>query len=39
VLGLDEVWAAAGTPNAVFRLTPADLVKLTGGRTVAVARK
>ena len=39
VLGLDEIWAAAGTPNAVFRLTPADLVKLTGGRTVAVARK
>jgi prolyl-tRNA editing enzyme YbaK/EbsC (Cys-tRNA(Pro) deacylase) len=34
-----EIWAAAGTPNAVFRLTPADLVGLTGGRTVAVARK
>ena len=35
----DEIWAAAGTPNAVFRLTPSDLVELTGGRTVAVARK
>jgi prolyl-tRNA editing enzyme YbaK/EbsC (Cys-tRNA(Pro) deacylase) len=35
----DEIWAAAGTPNAVFRLTPADLVELTGGRTVPVARK
>jgi prolyl-tRNA editing enzyme YbaK/EbsC (Cys-tRNA(Pro) deacylase) len=34
-----EIWAAAGTPNAVFRLTPSDLVALTGGRTVAVARK
>ena len=34
-----EIWAAAGTPNAVFRLTPADLVELTGGRTMAVARK
>jgi prolyl-tRNA editing enzyme YbaK/EbsC (Cys-tRNA(Pro) deacylase) len=34
-----EIWAAAGTPNAVFRLTPPDLVELTGGRTVAVARK
>src|SRR5450432_4290843 len=22
-----EIWAAAGTPNAVFRLTPADLVR------------
>lgn len=29
-----ELWAAAGTPNAVFRLTPAQLVSLTGG-TVA----
>ena len=34
-----EIWAAAGTPNAVFRLTPSDLVELTGGRTAAVARK
>ena len=33
-----EIWAAAGTPNSVFRLTPAELVELTGGRTVAVAR-
>ena len=39
LLRLDEIWAAAGTPNAVFRLTPSDLVELTGGRTVAVARK
>ena len=39
LLKLDEIWAAAGTPNAVFRLTPSDLVALTGGRTVAVARK
>jgi prolyl-tRNA editing enzyme YbaK/EbsC (Cys-tRNA(Pro) deacylase) len=33
-----EIWAAAGTPNAVFRLTPSDLVELTGGRVAAVAR-
>lgn len=26
----DEIWAAAGHPNGVFRLTPDDLVKLTG---------
>ena len=39
LMQLDEIWAAAGTPNAVFRLTPADLVELTGGRTVGVARK
>lgn len=31
------IWAAAGTPNAVFRLSPADLVRLTGGRVVTVA--
>jgi prolyl-tRNA editing enzyme YbaK/EbsC (Cys-tRNA(Pro) deacylase) len=39
LFGFDEIWAAAGTPNAVFRLTPADLVELTSGRTVAVAHK
>ncbi len=32
-----EIWAAAGTPNAVFRLAPADLVTLTGGRFAAIA--
>ena len=26
----NEIWAAAGTPNAVFRLTPSDLQTLTG---------
>ena len=39
LMQFDEIWAAAGTPNAVFRLTPSDLVVLTDGRTVAVARK
>ena len=39
LMRFDEIWAAAGTPNAVFRLTPSDLIELTGGRTVAVARK
>jgi len=37
LLGFTTVWAAAGTPNAVFRLTPADLVELTGGRVASVA--
>jgi prolyl-tRNA editing enzyme YbaK/EbsC (Cys-tRNA(Pro) deacylase) len=32
----DEIWAAAGAPNAVFRLTPADLRRVTGGTVVAV---
>lgn len=30
------IWAAAGTPNAIFELTPADLQKMTTGRTVQV---
>jgi len=29
-----EIWAAAGTPHAVFRLTPADLLRMTGGKLV-----
>lgn len=31
-----EIWAAAGTPNSLFRLTPQDLVKMTAGRIVNV---
>jgi prolyl-tRNA editing enzyme YbaK/EbsC (Cys-tRNA(Pro) deacylase) len=31
-----EIWAAAGTPNAVFRLTGHDLVRLTNGQVVDV---
>jgi prolyl-tRNA editing enzyme YbaK/EbsC (Cys-tRNA(Pro) deacylase) len=31
-----EIWAAAGTPNAVFRLTPEELVRMTGGQVVRV---
>jgi prolyl-tRNA editing enzyme YbaK/EbsC (Cys-tRNA(Pro) deacylase) len=37
LLGFAEIWAAAGTPNAVFRLTPADLVELTAGRVADIA--
>lgn len=33
-----EIWAAAGTPNAVFHLTPDDLKKMTNG-LVAVVKK
>ncbi|HXV35246.1 MAG TPA: YbaK/EbsC family protein [Gaiellaceae bacterium] len=33
----DEVWAAAGTPFAVFALDPADLEAMTGGRVARVA--
>jgi prolyl-tRNA editing enzyme YbaK/EbsC (Cys-tRNA(Pro) deacylase) len=32
LLSFDEIWAAAGTPYAVFRLTPRELLHITGGR-------
>jgi prolyl-tRNA editing enzyme YbaK/EbsC (Cys-tRNA(Pro) deacylase) len=32
----DAIWAAAGTPRAVFRLTPGDLQRITGARVVSV---
>jgi len=38
LMRLDVVWAAAGTPFAVFRLTPAILVALTGGRIADVKK-
>jgi prolyl-tRNA editing enzyme YbaK/EbsC (Cys-tRNA(Pro) deacylase) len=37
LLGFPEIWAAAGHPNMVFRLTPAELVAMTRGRVAAVA--
>jgi len=30
------IWSAAGTPHAVFQLTPKDLLKLTQGEVVTV---
>lgn len=36
LLSFPEIWAAAGAPNAVFRLTPADLLRVTGGQVVDV---
>ena len=34
---LDCLWAAAGTPNAVFRLLPEDLSRLTSGVIADIA--
>lgn len=36
LLKYDEIWAAAGNPNAVFKLSPCDLVKMTAGQIVSV---
>ncbi len=32
----DYLWAAAGTPHAVFRLTPEDLQAMTDGKVVDI---
>ena len=32
LLKFEVIWGAAGTPNAVFKLTPQELVKMTGGK-------
>jgi prolyl-tRNA editing enzyme YbaK/EbsC (Cys-tRNA(Pro) deacylase) len=35
-LQYEDLWAAAGTPHAVFRLAPKDLVKIVNGRVIDV---
>ena len=37
LLAYETVWAAAGTPSAVFPIAPADLVARTGGRVERVS--
>lgn len=32
----EEVWAAAGTPHAVFRLYSVDLPRMTGGKIIKI---
>ena len=36
LLAYGEIWASAGSDRAVFRLTPAQLIQLTGGKPVRV---
>ena len=36
LLQYEEIWAAAGTPHAVFRLTPAELKTITDGTVISV---
>ncbi len=38
LLQFDEVWAAAGTWNDVFAISPADLVEASGGAVVELKR-
>ena len=37
LLRYEVVWAAAGTPHAVFPIAPAELARLAGGRVVRLA--
>lgn len=39
LMRFEAIWAAAGTPNAVFRLRPEELTALTGGRIADVASR
>lgn len=36
LLQYKRVWAAAGTPHAVFALDPADLARMTGGEIISI---
>ena len=36
LLQYPEIWAAAGTSHAVFRLTPDELLRMTGGKVIKV---
>lgn len=36
LLQFDFIWAAAGTPNAVFRLTPKQLLAIAGDSVITV---
>lgn len=35
----ERIWAAAGTPQAVFRLTPETLARLTDGQQAVIAEE
>ena len=39
LLALGELWAAGGTPNAVFRLTADELVAMTQGEVADIAKR
>jgi prolyl-tRNA editing enzyme YbaK/EbsC (Cys-tRNA(Pro) deacylase) len=36
LMGFSEIWAAAGSPHSVFRLTPQDLQRVTAGQILAL---
>ncbi len=36
LMAFETIWAAAGTPRAVFKLTPDELVRMTGGAVIEI---
>jgi prolyl-tRNA editing enzyme YbaK/EbsC (Cys-tRNA(Pro) deacylase) len=38
IMKYSEIWAAAGTPNSVFQLSPSDLLQITHGRIVDIKK-
>ncbi len=36
LMQFEEIWAAGGTPNAVFKLTPAQMVAMTQGQVIPI---
>ena len=38
LLQYQELWAAAGTPNALFSLTPEELCLITSGKVVSIKK-
>lgn len=37
LMKFEDVWAAAGTPHAIFQIKSNDLPRLTGGKVIAVS--
>jgi len=38
LLQYEELWAAAGTPHALFSLTPEQLCRITSGQVIAIRK-
>ncbi|HSX03583.1 MAG TPA: YbaK/EbsC family protein [Rhabdochlamydiaceae bacterium] len=38
LMSYKEIWAAAGTPYAVFQITPEDLLKITSGKVLNIRK-
>jgi len=38
LLEYNEIWAAAGSPNAVFKMTPNELMEMSDGKVMKLAK-